>query len=419
MSKVHLEKIEWKNYRGCLTTSFTPCKDLSAIIGKNASGKSTILNGINLLKKIANPRHARSAVESAENDNIRKGSLKAVFVVNETKVTLSVSFSYYTDEQNEDVICESECKWSIPLPESTRNEQLEMPLGLITNNPEAYMLTKSGFRRKTMFEMKKGDVLDEVFFGKIERFMPTLQIIGNYIDGITYYSASQFSDPSRAPISLEIDERGRIGGTVSYRITSHGRFLRDLWGAKNSDADYFHQFHSVVGKDGMRIIDNIEFLEIEIPASVYQVSSGGTVAVKEVRKKIIVPRFNVNGIFLSPNQLSEGTFKSLALIYYILANKGDVLLIEEPEIGVHSGLLNGIISIITSMSAEKQIIVSTHSDGLISKLKPSNVFVAKNQEDSGIVVSPIPKYLSKSDYKAMKAYLEEQGTLGEYMKEAY
>ena len=48
--RISIQKFSITNYRSCSHTSFAPCTDLSALIGKNASGKNSILNG--LLKSI-------------------------------------------------------------------------------------------------------------------------------------------------------------------------------------------------------------------------------------------------------------------------------------------------------------------------------------------------------------------------------
>ena len=58
---------------------------------------------------------------------------------------------------------------------------------------------------------------------------------------------------------------------------------------------------------------------------------------------------------LSFNQLSEGTFRALALIFYLMADDSDLLLLEEPEVGVvHSGLLVSLLKLIhfTARSGE-------------------------------------------------------------------
>ena len=95
---------------------------------------------------------------------------------------------------------------------------------------------------------------------------------------------------------------------------------------------------------------------------------------KEIRqilrnKQLIVPYVGVDKTELSFNQLSEGTFKTIALIFYIITDKSNLLLIEEPEVCVHHGLLNSVMSLILLYSRRKQIIISTHSDFVLDKIE--------------------------------------------------
>lgn len=115
--------------------------------------------------------------------------------------------------------------------------------------------------------------------------------------------------------------------------------------------------------------------------------------------------------------MSEGTFKTLALVFYILSDKSELLLIEEPEVCIHHGLLSSIIELIKIQSKKKQIIISTHSDFVLDKLTPENVILVKKNPDKGTVATPLTKHLSKNDYSALKDYLANSGNLGEYWKE--
>ncbi len=119
---------------------------------------------------------------------------------------------------------------------------------------------------------------------------------------------------------------------------------------------------------------------------------------------------------MSFNQLSEGTFRSLAMMFYIITGKSSLLLIEEPEVCVHHGLLASFVEIIKQCSRHRQVVVSTHSDYVIDKLKPENVFLVSNNALRGTVVKPISKAMSNRQYAALKTYLDTAGNLGEYWR---
>jgi len=92
------------------------------------------------------------------------------------------------------------------------------------------------------------------------------------------------------------------------------------------------------------------------------------------------------------------------------------MIIEEPEVCVHTGLLNSIIELIKVYSKEKQIIISTHSDSVLDQLDLENVYTVRRTSDEGTVVKSLVKSLRGTDLLALKEYLETEGSLGEYWK---
>jgi predicted ATPase len=132
---------------------------------------------------------------------------------------------------------------------------------------------------------------------------------------------------------------------------------------------------------------------------------------------LVIPQFTIGKNELSPNQLSEGTFKTITLLFYLITETSSLLLIEEPEVCVHHGLLSSIIEMIKTYSRNKQIIVSTHSDFVLDQLEPENVFKVSNEPEKGTKVISIKKSMSSREFNALRKYLDKVGNLGEYWKE--
>ena len=165
------------------------------------------------------------------------------------------------------------------------------------------------------------------------------------------------------------------------------------------------------------MVDEINFLEIEIPSPQYKVLSAGKYKVIESKRKLVIPEFSVDGKKLSPNQLSEGTFKTLALVFYVITDRSKLLLIEEPEVSIHHGLLNSVMEIIRNEAQDKQIVLTTHSDFVLDKINPEKVQLVTRDAKKGTNVKSITKSMKKNEFKALKEYLNECGTLGEYWRE--
>ncbi len=68
-------------------------------------------------------------------------------------------------------------------------------------------------------------------------------------------------------------------------------------------------------------------------------------------------------------RLSDGTIRFLALLAVLLhPNKAQLVCIEEPELGLHPDALAIIAELLVEARAKTQVIVTTHSDVLVSAL---------------------------------------------------
>ncbi len=80
-------------------------------------------------------------------------------------------------------------------------------------------------------------------------------------------------------------------------------------------------------------------------------------------------------------ELSDGMFKYICLLAILLRpNPGLIICLDEPEVGLHPGLIPIVADLIRSASDTAQIIVTTHNPSLVSHFQPAEVIVveAKN-----------------------------------------
>ena len=75
----------------------------------------------------------------------------------------------------------------------------------------------------------------------------------------------------------------------------------------------------------------------------------------------------------STDEVSDGTIQALALFVALFESRSGLVVIEEPENSVHPWIVRNFVE--ACRSAEKQIIVTTHSPALINYLKPSEIAV--------------------------------------------
>lgn len=372
---IKLKRFEITNYRSCLRSSLDLPNDLMCLIGVNGVGKTNLLNGIQLLKKIKggsrfNEHNSKTSSGSFTN-------ISASFSYDDKTINFKGEIRFETDDRNYDEVLNAILKFNFF--EITGNKKwLTFPAELFqyldhfdSNSPALIHY----FRVKLLPSIKETEYIS---------------YIRTFFKRISYYSASQFSDPTKCPISFELEE---IKSFRQGRYNYHEKYLNDLYLTFKKNKKLFNKFLSTVNKEGIGIIDHIFFAEYDMPSSSYEVKSGGKIRKIERNRQLIIPYVTIDSIQLSPNQLSEGTFKTLALVFYIITDENELLLIEEPEVCVHHGLLNSIISLILSQSNKKQIIISTHSDFVLDRLQPENLLIVKKLPRNGTTAKSLTNYL--------------------------
>lgn len=90
-------------------------------------------------------------------------------------------------------------------------------------------------------------------------------------------------------------------------------------------------------------------------------------------------------IIFSPNQLSDGTLRLMALITLLLQPQPpELIIIDEPELGLHPYAILVLTALLKSVSRQTQIIVSTQSVTLIDQLEPEHIVVVDRVDDQSV-----------------------------------
>ncbi len=102
--------------------------------------------------------------------------------------------------------------------------------------------------------------------------------------------------------------------------------------------------------------------------------------------------------YIPASRLSDGTLRYMALAAILLdPEPPPLVVIEEPELGLHPDLTLGIGRMLVEASQRMQLVVTTHSHGLIDALDdcPSSVVVCEKYDGESIFERLEPKYLTE------------------------
>lgn len=419
--KVTLRRFRIRTYRSCKDTEFSPTEAFTALIWPNGVGKTNIMHAILLLSL-----SGRSRYYSNQDDLFASHSdIEAYFLYLGKRIQYKLSLTYGQNDSPRDQVVVADEQWNFRsltgVSKWIKDEVLKFHTNRLVLHHDYYVgrIIQRGLvktfratrskRATNVRRLSKKPSKDEI---------AAYDAIQTFRLGIRYYSASQFTNPSLSPTSFEIDEEeeGKLVDLTQTRRLPHTRFIYDLYRASKSSESSYEAFISIVGKAGVRLIDENKWETVNISSETYEVRTGGRLVPKTRNRIVVIPIVHVGSSQLSFNQLSEGTLRTLAMLFYIITEKCQLLLLEEPEVCVHHGLLKSVIEIIKEYSSKKQIVISTHSESVLDNLSPEQIRVVERPEETGTVIQSLNKVTSRDELKALRSYLSAVGGLGEYWR---
>jgi len=103
------------------------------------------------------------------------------------------------------------------------------------------------------------------------------------------------------------------------------------------------------------------------------------------------------GIKLKNNQFVNSQFMSEGMLYYLAysilkyLHPASIILIEEPENGLHPSRIKEIMTIIRELSKTTQVLIATHSPLVINEMEPEEVSILWRDDEKGTQVMPMNK----------------------------
>jgi len=328
---------------------------LNVLIGANASGKSNLIEAIGLLK--ATPTDLTAP--------IRKGG--------------GVSDLLWKGQKE---ITTAKIEATIDYPEGLMPLRYRMGLTVVGQKPELVDETVEN-------ERSYPGEADVYFYYRYQQGRPVLNI-KNSSDGqrsqrslrredliLDQSVLSQRKDPDQYP---ELTYLGNQFSQISlYRDWHIGRDSEPRLPQKadlpehpllEDGSNLGLVLNNLQYQVGSRAI--IEKLKIfyqeaeELSVKIY----GGTVQIFIREEGLIQP--------IPATRLSDGTLRYLFLLALLLdPTPPPLICIEEPEIGLHPDMMSTIADLLVEASGRTQLIVTTHSEALVSSLAPESVLVCE------------------------------------------
>jgi len=109
--------------------------------------------------------------------------------------------------------------------------------------------------------------------------------------------------------------------------------------------------------------------------------------------------------------LSDGTLRVLSILIEIITSRsGATIIIEEPEMQIHPGMLAKLLNEIETYTYDKNLILSTHSPQVVAWTSPDKINLVHRHDGKTIV-----RKLEADEIQRVSNYLNEEGDLGEWI----
>ncbi len=355
---------------------------LNVLIGSNASGKSNLIEAIGLLKATPTDLPAPIRQGGGISDFLWKGQqgipvakIQVTVDYPQRSQTLQYQLSLTVAGQKLELVDEAiENEQPFPGEDDVyfyyRYQRGRPVINVKIENDR--QLIRRSLRREDLIPDQS--VLSQ---RKDPDLYPELSYLANQFSSISLYrewNIGRYSDP-RNPQKTDLPEHPLLEDGSNL-----GLFLNNL--------QYQLGNRQIINKL-KKFYDAAEELSIKI--------YGGTVQIFIREESLTQP--------IPATRLSDGTLRYLFLMALFLdPTPPPLICIEEPEIGLHPDILPTIAEMLIEASQRTQLIVTTHSDALVSALLPESVLVCERDEKGS--------HLHRLEPDRLKNWLENY-TLGD------
>jgi predicted ATPase len=107
-------------------------------------------------------------------------------------------------------------------------------------------------------------------------------------------------------------------------------------------------------------------------------------------------RYKGSDAYFDVSSLSDGTLRFMVLAtLFLQPSRPSVILVDEPELGLHPFAVEMLASLVRQVSTETQVILSTQSSLLLDQFKPEDVVIADLVDGATEFTRPNPEELAK------------------------
>ena len=320
----HLRLKNWRNFREL----DVPLRDVSYILGANASGKSNFLDVFRFLRDVSKPNGG--GLQTAVNERGGMSKLRCLHARQDTEVLLEVELS---DTPDGDPV------WTYVLGFKSEGKGKHR---VIISKEEVHKGTKAPLKRPNAKDLRDPELLTQTHLEQIQANVKFRQIVEFFSD-VTYQNL--------VPQLLKFSDR--IGGRQLTDDPYGQGFLEKISNAPEKTR-------------ASRLNRICKALSVAVPLFADLRFSRDSMGHPHL--EALYTHHRPNAGWQTEEQFSDGTLRLIGILWTLLDGNA-LLLLEEPEISLNDAIVSEIPAMIQrtqrSKKVKRQIILSTHSEELL------------------------------------------------------
>ena len=101
----------------------------------------------------------------------------------------------------------------------------------------------------------------------------------------------------------------------------------------------------------------------------------------------------------------------MAILVAVIVDENSVILMEQPEDGIHAGLLGKLVPLLRANMNGGQFFMASHSATVLNRVKPEEVRLVEMREGETRVRS-----LAAKEVRSAQAYMMDDGSFSEFLE---
>lgn len=385
-----LENVRIQGFRSCRDVRLDVNTPLIALLGRNGAGKTNVLRAIDWLARTAStleaprlefPLHGNETIKVSIEMALggdryrfavtRRTSIDASAPVS-PRLSLEETLSVYQDGN-----------W-VALFERAA-EKISVP-----GRAEPYRVGSASAALPSLAALLPPS----------DALLVRVRTILNFFSAIKYYPLEEPMDQvggieSFPMVLSESFKQWRAGGSVG-----ENPFHMELLRLFLEDPQRFEELKALLEPDGLGILKSMAV----------EAMPGGT-APPLLYMIQLAPIDSGEGQNFGYPELSAGTRRLVRLLMALICDESAVMLVEQPEDSIHSGLTAKLLGHLASYSEGRVVVMTTHASSMMDALPPEAIRLV-TMERGVTTLRP----LSEEELIAAREFLDSEGTLSDFVE---